>query len=354
MIWPWRRREAREAVGDYTDQRVDELLRYATSSARTEFTAMVAAAAGLWGRTISGAEVSPMGRRTRAVTPGFLSTCAHELAIRGEALYLIRVMGGAVKLIPSSYHTVNGDDDPDDWTYVLNTQGPTGSPVVRVRAAEVVHVRYLPSNRRPWEGVSPLEAGGTTARLLAELEASLADEAGGPRGSVVPVSVLRDETSQPRREQILSKLRGAVALFESNQFSNIAPGGGSQASGGSADWAPRRFGPNPPAGAVQLRKEAAADVAAAFGCSAGMLRGDGAGTGTREDWREFLSATARPLAGLIAAELAAKLDAPVTLDLAPLEDVGERLNRARLFRTLVGREKLPGLDIAAARRIAGL
>ena len=88
------------------------------------------------------------------------------------------------------------------------------------------------------------------------------------------------------------------------------------------DWETKRIGANPPAGEVTLLERAFREVLSACGVPAALFeRADG--TASREAFRRFLHSTLQPLGDLIALELAAKLDSPVTLSLG----LGEQWNR---------------------------
>ena len=88
---------------------------------------------------------------------------------------------------------------------------------------------------------------------------------------------------------------------------------------------------------------------ACYGLSAVLTFGNAQAGALREQWRTFLSLTARPLARMIAAELSAALDVDVSLDLAEARSADVvMLSRA------VGSLQKAGVDVNEARRIVGL
>ena len=95
-----------------------------------------------------------------------------------------------------------------------------------------------------------------------------------------------------------------------------------------------RLGANPPMSLATLRTDSAQAVLSACGVSADLfVAGDAAGQ--RESWRRFLHGSVQPLAELLAAELADKLDVPglsLRFDRLFASDLS---GRARAFASLV-------------------
>ena len=99
------------------------------------------------------------------------------------------------------------------------------------------------------------------------------------------------------------------------------------------DWVASRLGPMPPESMATIRKDTFAAVLAACGCSPAMFD-DSDGTAKREAQRVFLHGTVRPLGKLLAAELSAKLETPVSLDFSGLY-MHDLAGRASAFQKLV-------------------
>ena len=70
------------------------------------------AAVGMFERCISSATVTPQNPMTQAVTPEVLALAGRGLATKGNALFVIEVEGGAVRLAPVAYWNVTGESDP--------------------------------------------------------------------------------------------------------------------------------------------------------------------------------------------------------------------------------------------------
>ena len=110
-----------------------------------------------------------------------------------------------------------------------------------------------------------------------------------------------------------------------------------------------RFGANPPMELKWWASEGGARMLACYGLSAVLTFGNAQAGALREQWRTFLSLTARPLARMIAAKLSAALDVDVLLDLAEARSADVvMLSRA------VGSLQKAGVDVNEARRIVGL
>ena len=214
------------------------------------------------------------------------------------------------------------------WRYRCDLFGPSGNVTRNLPGAAVVHGRYSVDPARPWWGVSPLGWARLTGKLHANLEDAIADEASGTRGHVLPVpqGPDTDDDTDPLADlrADIASLRGKTVLAETTS----AGWGEGQMAAPAADWRPVRLGFNAPASMATLRTDSAQAVLAACGCSADLFAaGDAAGQ--RESWRRFLHGAVQPLADLLAAELAVKLDVP-----------GLRLTFDRLFASdLSGRAR---------------
>ena len=114
------------------------------------------------------------------------------------------------------------------------------------------------------------------------------------------------------------------------------------------DWKAERLGPHPPEAMATIRKDCFAAVLAACGCSVAMFD-DSDGTSKRETQRAFLHGTVRPLGKLLAAELSAKLETPITLNFDQLY-MHDLAGRAQAFQKLVA----GGVDVAKAAALSGL
>lgn len=340
MRLPWQRETRAES--SYTDALVAAL----TANAKGEQTAFPTAtaaletASGFVGRAFASAEVSAGDAITPALSPACLSMAGRALVRKGEIVFLIRVHGGVVELLPADSHDVDGDPDPHTWTYRVTVGGPSRTETREVAASGVIHLTYARDPDRPWRGVGPLQVAQLAGRLSAETTATLADEASQPRGSLLAIPV---DGGDPTVEQLRADLarKGQLHLVQGGDW-DAGPGGG------RADWRVQRIGANPPDALVALQRAAHDEVLAACGLSPALFDASAAAA-SREAYRQALHATIAPLGKLVAAELSAKLETPVKLDWAELR-AGDIAGRARAFQSMVG----AGMDPAKAAALSGL
>ena len=344
MRFPWQPRETRAQA--YGDAVVDLILSRAsglTTSADSLATAAAEVAAGLWGRAFMAADVLPDHPRADAVTPAVRELIGRELIRRGEALFLIEVEGGRLRLDPATSWDVAGGSHPESWRYEVTRAGPSRTLTTkRVPWQRVVHVRYGVSPDRPWRGVGPLESAKLTAALAGNLEKRLSQEAGMAAGAVIPTP---DGVPKDALQQDLRTMDGRVVLVDT-----MAAGfGQGRDQAPRRDYQPQRIGADPPATLATLRSDAAYAVLAACGVPPEMLR-QSDGTGRREAFRQFLHAAVAPVAVAVAAELADKLALPdleLNHDRMMASDIA---GRARAFQSMVG----GGMATDKAAALAGL
>lgn len=362
MTWPWQRRpappvEKRQAGGaGFTEAVTRALVDQAAGRtvATATATAALEAAAGCYQRAFMAAMIEPASMATAALTPAIRGLLARDLIRRGEAVHVIDVdQAGRLTLTPAGSWDVRGDANPGAWWYRLDVFGPTGTVTRYLPSAAVVHARYSIDPARPWFGIGPMGWASLTGRLLAEIEAALADEAAGTRGHVLPMPQGPDgdgdadntEDPQAQLRRDIAGLRGKTVLVETTA------GGWTEGriAAPQADWKPQRIGANPPASLGMLRSETGLAVLAACGVPIDLLAPNAASQ-RRESWRQFLHGSVQPVAELLAAELAAKLDTPglrFNFDTLMASDLS---GRARALGSMVK----AGVPLADARRLAGL
>ena len=356
MRWPWRRPEARAANGgaNYSDVLTSLLVaRSEGGPVDPTATGALEAAAGLMARAFTVADVEPPTAATAALTPDVLACAGRELVRRGEAVFVLDVVAGALRALPVSDWDVRGGASPDSWWYRVDLPGPDGTATRDVDGAGVFHFRYAVDPREPWRGIAPLSFAATAGRVLAGTEGALAGEMSGPAGHIVPLpedsgdeSEAGDPDPLAALRADLAKMRGGVRTVETTA-AGWGEGRGAAPEGG--DWNQRRFGADPTAATVSLRSEASMAVLAACGVPAPLF-GASDGTSARESWRRYLHSTVQPLAAGVATEAARKLDEPalsLTFDKLFASDLA---GRARAFQSMVG----TGMEIDRAAALAGL
>ena len=171
-----------------------------------------------------------------------------------------------------------------------------------------------------------------TARLQAESERSVADEAGGPVAQLItiPQDGGDDDDDDPLTmlKPDIKGARGKAVLVETT----MAGWDEGRAKAPMHDWKANRLGPQPDETLVKVSDMAYQRILAACGASVALFD-DSDGTSKREALRQWHLGTVRPLARILETELSAKLEAPVKLvfDNYPLDLAG----RAQVFQKLV-------------------
>lgn len=349
MRWPWSKREAREAGGDFADAVVRLIeARAAGKAADAASTAAIEAAAGALSRAFASARVEGPLHAREAVTPSVLAQVGRDLVRGGQSLHVIDVdRAGHVSLLPCSTWNFHGDAHPDSWRVVASYSGPSSTTTRDLPFSGVVLVKWGSRSFAPYVGVGPTSWAHTTARLQAETERSLADEAGGPVAQLlaIPQDGGDDGEEDPLRElkADLRTARGKALLVETV----AAAWGEGRGAAPQRDWQASRLGPQPPEALARIRRDAFEAVLAACGTPPSLFL-DADGTAQREALRRWHQGTVLPLARLLEAELTAKLEGDVRLsfDGYPLDLQG----RASAFQRLVA----GGVPVTEALATSGL
>ena len=342
MKWnPFARREVRAS---YTDQLTSLLLREASGSALGQASecAVVEAAVGLWASAFAGARLEPS---VDVLTPPLLADIARRLLLDGQAVYVIDVGAGGLKLLPVGSLNVRGQSpDPATWSYECTLNGPDTSITRSVPEEGVVAIRYSTDPGRPWRGVGPLKRAGLDASLLSALLTRLGEEASSAVANVIPSPVDGAAASTEQLRADLKSARGGLILAET-----MASGYGDKAAAPMQDWSVKRIGANPPEVLPALAEATGMRIAAALGVPVSLLT-DADGVSQRESWRRFIWGSVAPLARIIGHELSSKLDLPdLKFDWSALY-ASDITGRAAATRRLVE----AGMPIEKAASLTGL
>ena len=344
-MWPFtRKREAQSYTGTVSDAWAAHLTGQTQSA---DAIAALEVSAGLWARAFASARVEPSGIVRDALSPFVLAMIGRALIRRGEIVYMIDVdRAGGLRLRPAASFDVHGSAEPDSWTYRVELAGPDGTTSRALPAAGVVHIRYAVEPGRTWRGLSPLAYAYATGKLAGNLEGNLANEAGGATAYVLPVPTDGGESNLDGLRADVKAAKGSTALVETT----TAGWGEGRSAAPQRDWQSVRIGANPPPVLATLRSDAAMSILAACGVPPSLSMPNSDGTAQREAWRRFLFSSVSPLARVVAAELADKLDTPA-LRLA-FDDLyaSDLTGRAGAFSSMVG----AGMDADRAASLAGL
>ena len=315
MRWPWQPKpETRESGGDFADAIVRLFESQAAGTAADSgATAAVEAAAGALSRAFASARVDGPAGAVEAVTGEFLGLVGRDLIRNGQSLHVMRQTGGRLRLIPAASWHFEGDHHPERWTVRATCYGPSTSTTWNLPASSVVFVRWGTTPGQSYTGLGPMRWASTTSNLYASTERSLADEAGGPVAQLlaIPSDGGDGGDGDPLTElkADITKARGKAVLVETTS----AGWGEGRGSAPQRDWMSSRLGPNPPAALAEIRRDAFESVLAACGYPPSLALGQADGTAQREALRRWHLGTVLPLAGMVEAELSAKLEAPIRL-----------------------------------------
>ncbi|KIZ33073.1 MULTISPECIES: phage portal protein [Rhodopseudomonas] len=267
-----------------------------------EMTATAQSCISLWEQGFTLADVDG----TELLDRCSLALLGRSLAVRGEALFLIR----DDFLVPCS-----------DWdlrtrygkpsAYRLSIPEAGGGTTQTALAGEVLHFRIGCDPAAPWYGSAPLKRCALTSGMLQAVESSLAEVFENmPLGSQVVPFPESQETDMATLGRSFRGQRGRVLLRESVQVS--AAGGPAPA----ADWRPADLTPNLEQSMAKETLDASRDaICGAFGVLPGLFNNATTGPMVRESQRHLCQFTLQPIAALVAEECSDKLGGNVAIDL---------------------------------------
>ena len=353
----------------YTSQILNAVEVQAAGASGTAIgTAAVETASGLWGRALALAEVSPVTRRTAALTPSLLAMVGRALCRYGQIVFDIEVDSGALRLLPASAaYVVVGSGDPRTWIYTVTVDGPGNTRTVHRTRDGVVHLQYAVSPSRPWEGRAPWATAGLSGTLLAGIERQLSGEAGGASGYILPTPDVGDKgeaapdpanpSADDGEADPLTTLRRDLAAAAGATVLAPTTAAGYGAGPGAApgkDYHPERFGFNPPSTALEGRRDVERSILAACGVPPALANHAAPGTSLRESVRLFAAVTMAPIARMIAQRLSESLGQQIELTLPngndPSTMARSMMAKAQAVQMLV----TAGMSIADAREAVGL
>jgi len=231
---------------------------------------------------------------------------------RGDSLHVIRDDAGGVRLIPAASWHWEGDHNPATWTVRATAYGPSTSTTWKLPAASVVFARWGGGPGQPYVGTAPTSWAALTARLQAETERTLGNEAKGPLAQLIAIP---QDGGDGGEEDPLAMLKADIAAAKGKALLLETTAAGydqGKVAAPQRDWIASRLGPNPPAGLVELRQAAFLAVLAACGTPPDLFA-PADGTAQREALRRWHMNTVMPLARMLEHELSRKLDAPIRL-----------------------------------------
>lgn len=314
--------ETRSSGTGYTAQIMAARQSYISgASGLGELTAAVQSCVSLWEGGMALADVQGADMLSRRS----LALCARSLALRGEAVFLIRD-----RLIPvSDWDMTTRDGEPR--TYRLQVSEAGGGRSEIALAGEVLHFRIGSDAFTPWAGSAPLRRAQLSAQLLQEIETALRDVfRDAPLGSqIVPVPEGASDDMEALRAGFTGR-RGKALVIE----------GVAQAVG--AGMHPQ-LGKSPDQLSPDLERtlsdklliEAKGAIYAAFGVLPGLFVPQAQGPLVREAQRHLAQLVLQPIALLMAEEASAKLGSAVRIDVVRPMQAFDAGGKARALATMV-------------------
>lgn len=341
-MWPFRKKEEkRSASSGFTAEIMSARESYISGrSGVGQLTATVQSCISLWEGGLSLADVHGttfLDRRTLALT-------ARALALRGEAVFLIRD-----RLVPcSDWDLSTRDSVPVAYRVSISEAG--GGRTQTALAGEVLHFRIGSDVSAPYYGTAPLKRAQLTAGLLNAVETALSEVyETAPIGSQIVPFPEAPETDLETMARGFRGNRGKVLIRESM---NVTAAGG---PGPMSDWKSNDLTPDLSKAMTRETLQQARDsICLAFGVLPGLANAATTGPLVREAQRHLAQWQLQPIAAMMAEEASQKLGGTVTLDtLRPLQafDAG---GRARAITAIVGalaQAKEAGIDPEKAMRL---
>ena len=265
--------------GDFFNRVVSQIeADAATRAADAGATAALEAASGALSRAFASATVEGAGRAAEAVTPPFLAQVGRDLIRGGASLWRIDTSprGVALREVAQWYFFQGRTPNPSTWRVRATEYGPSGSQTHLLPWSAVVWLTWGQSTTTPWVGRGPASWAPLTAKLAAESERTLGDEAGGPLANIIPVP---QDPASPEGDldtdtDPLAQLRADVAAARGRALltETVAAGHGEgRASAPQKDWVAERLGPAPPAAVVEVARDAFARDARRLRCAPGAV-----------------------------------------------------------------------------------
>jgi len=345
-MWPFKRKEpeaeTRSSGTGYTTQVMQARADYITGvDGVAELTGTVQGCVSLWEGGLSLSDVDG----TDLLTPAVLALAGRALALRGEAVFVIRETG----LLPCS-----------DWDLTTRYSKPTayrvgipdtgGGTTETVLAGEVLHLRVGSDMSMPYVGQSPLRRARLTAGLLQTVEAALSEVyANAPLGSsVVPFPEAPDQDMSDLARGFRG-FRGKVLVRESVHVT---------AAGGPAPQTDLKPADVTPDLSKAMTKEtlaaARSSIEMVYGVLPGLSNDSTSGPMVREAQRHLAQWGLMPIAAMIGQEASEKLGSPVTLDvMRPLQayDAGGRARTVTAIVQALALAKEAGVDPGEALKL---
>ena len=287
-----------------------------------ELTATVQSCVSLWEGGLAIADVDGTSFLTRRC----MALSARSLALRGEAVFLIRE-DGLVPCADWDLRTVNGR--PRAYRVSISEAG--GGLSETALAAEVLHFRIGSDPVAPWYGSAPLRRAQLTAGMLQAVETALSEVyETAPIGSQVLPFPEAPETDMDSLARGFRGRRGRVLIRESV---NVTAAGGAAPA---QDWRPSDVTPDLQGAMPKEMLDAARQsIMGVFGVLPGLMSSASTGPMVREAQRHLAQLVLQPIVVLMAEEASEKLGTEIKIDVVRPSQAFDAGARARAFAGMV-------------------
>lgn len=350
-MWPFKKKEieieTRSIGAGYTNQVMQARAEYMSGvDGLAELTGCVQGCVSLWEGGLSLADVSG----TDLLTPCTLALTARAVALRGEAVFVIRDDG----LVPcSDWDLTTRDAEPVAYRVGIADTGDGKTETVL--ADEVLHFRIGCDMTMPYVGSSPLRRSRLTAGLLHALEMALSEVyANAPIGSQIVPFPEAPETDMEHLARGFRGNRGRVLIRESV---NVTAAGSAGSAAPAHDWKSQDVTPDlSKAMSRETWAAARGGIEMAYGVLPGLSNIATTGPMVREAQRHLAQWALMPITAMMAQEASKKLGSTVKLDLMrPLQafDVGGRARAMTAIVKAMAEAKAAGVDPQGAAALVG-
>ena len=305
---------------DATELAIAELVRRSSKASVIDQLAVVEACAGMYSRCFAGAAVT--GDGANFFPPRTLAAIARACVLDGNG---VGVSDGQSLFLAGTWTLAGKALDRADWIYTLSLTVPSSTLSSKVPEREVFHVPWNADNKHPFRGRSAITIAAATAQAAGLLENAAISEAGVSVTRLIPWAGRATPDQQKEVSRLFDEMRKTDSRFV------ILPSG--NPAQGTARPSSETVHPDPSPTHVELRSRAGRDLAAALGVPEAILYA-GEGAARRAAMSAFIESSLVPLARLIEAEAAAKVQ-PIKIDFSALLGSAGLQARARAFKSLI-------------------
>ena len=274
MGWLRSRLTETRKANDYTDLVINQLHAAATGSGSVRQSAVYASCLHMLESAASSAELTGEHAATlQAKVGGIIKEMVHS----GQSAYeLVIGSSGRLELLNVNILTVYGSVAPETWSYKIERPGPRSTETTIRPQESVLNFRLRPSPRTPWKGSPAIQAGNTTATLLAKLEQQFTSEA-----SLKPARVLSIGVSPEQRKDVVDSIAaGGIVAFPQSRMGNESKALSTGEVGGEYSEA-----------GVDLFGQLSAVICTMLGVPSDLIQSGGSDNSSKESFRRFSLST---------------------------------------------------------------